>query len=134
MLISKCLQYIVALSIFACCSGYNILFMGPFPAPSHWMWLEHFQRDLLRRGHHVTSVNNHPTKYPHPNLTEIIIDPKFDIPFYCKSINQSFTQILLTILNILISLLGLQFPKKTFLKCVLPATFKICKCGGMWAY
>ncbi|TMW54432.1 hypothetical protein DOY81_000424 [Sarcophaga bullata] len=82
MLISICLQYIVALSIFTCCSGYNILFMGPFPAPSHWMWLEHFQRDLLRRGHHVTSVNNHPTKYPHPNLTEIIIDPKFDIPYY----------------------------------------------------
>ncbi|XP_030383885.1 UDP-glucuronosyltransferase 2C1 [Scaptodrosophila lebanonensis] len=60
----------------------RILFMGPFPAPSHWMWLEHFQRDLLRRGHQVTSVNNHPTKKPHENLTEIIINPSFDIPFH----------------------------------------------------
>ncbi|BFF96300.1 UDP-glucuronosyltransferase 2B20 [Drosophila madeirensis] len=59
---------------------YRILFMGPFPAPSHWLWLEHFQRDLLRQGHHVTSVNNHPTKQPHENLTEIIISPSFDIP------------------------------------------------------
>ncbi|XP_017132690.1 UDP-glucosyltransferase 2 [Drosophila elegans] len=61
-------------------SGYRILFMGPFPAPSHWLWLEHFQKDLLRQGHHVTSVNNHPTKQPHENLTEIIISPSFDIP------------------------------------------------------
>ncbi|KAI8130126.1 hypothetical protein FF38_01733 [Lucilia cuprina] len=76
----KCLQYLLTLSIFCFCNGYNILFMGPFPAPSHWMWLEHFQKDLLKRGHHITSVNNHPTKTPHPNLTEIIIEPKFDIP------------------------------------------------------
>ncbi|XP_023165177.2 UDP-glucuronosyltransferase 2B13 isoform X2 [Drosophila hydei] len=60
--------------------AYRILFMGPFPAPSHWMWLEHFQRDLLERGHHVTSLNNHPTKKPHENLTEIILNPSFDIP------------------------------------------------------
>ncbi|XP_030239676.1 UDP-glucuronosyltransferase 2B13 isoform X2 [Drosophila navojoa] len=60
--------------------AYRILFMGPFPAPSHWMWLEHFQRDLLKRGHHVTSLNNHPTKTPHENLTEIILNPIFDIP------------------------------------------------------
>ncbi|KAL9924641.1 UDP-glycosyltransferase family 301 member D1 isoform 2-T2 [Glossina fuscipes fuscipes] len=63
-------------------NGFNVLFMGPFPAPSHWLWLEHFQKDLLKRGHHVTSVNNFPAKQPHPNLTEIIIDPKFDIPYY----------------------------------------------------
>jgi len=62
----------------------RILFMGPFPAPSHWMWLEHFQRDLLQRGHHVTSVNNHPTKTPHENLTEIILNPAFDIPKLCE--------------------------------------------------
>lgn len=72
--------------------GYNILFMGPFPAPSHWMWLEHFQIDLLERGHHVTSLNNHPTKHPHPNLTEIIIDPKFDIPYYRELIFRMFVK------------------------------------------
>lgn len=64
--------------------AYRILFMGPFPAPSHWLWLEHFQRDLLQRGHHVTSVNNHPTKMPHENLTEIILSPSFDIPKHCE--------------------------------------------------
>lgn len=64
--------------------AYRILFMGPFPAPSHWLWLEHFQRDLLQRGHHVTSVNNHPTKTPHENLTEIILSPSFDIPKHCE--------------------------------------------------
>lgn len=74
----------VALLLPLPCFSYNILFMGPFPAPSHWLWLEHFLRDLLQRGHHVTAVCNHPTTHPHPNLTEIIIDPKFDIPYYCK--------------------------------------------------
>lgn len=64
--------------------AYRILFMGPFPAPSHWMWLEHFQRDLLQRGHQVTSLNNHPTKTPHENLTEIILNPIFDIPKHCE--------------------------------------------------
>ncbi|XP_067626225.1 UDP-glucosyltransferase 2-like [Eurosta solidaginis] len=61
------------------CSSYRILFMGPFPAPSHWMWLEHFVHDLLRRGHQVTTLTNQPAKQTHPNLTEIIIDPKLDI-------------------------------------------------------
>uniref|UniRef100_A0A034VV73 UDP-glucuronosyltransferase n=1 Tax=Bactrocera dorsalis TaxID=27457 RepID=A0A034VV73_BACDO len=63
-------------------TAFNILFMGPFPAPSHWMWLEHFLRDLLQRGHHVTALTNHRAKYVHPNLTEIIIDPQFNIPHY----------------------------------------------------
>ncbi|XP_017837392.1 UDP-glucuronosyltransferase 2B31 [Drosophila busckii] len=61
-------------------SASRILFMGVFPCPSHWLWLEHFQRDLLRRGHEVTSVTNVPTKTPHANLTEIILNPAFDIP------------------------------------------------------
>ncbi|KAH8295862.1 hypothetical protein KR018_004803 [Drosophila ironensis] len=74
------LFFLIGLSGLQLGSGYRILFMGPFPAPSHWLWLEHFQRDLLRQGHHVTSVNNHPTKQPHENLTEIIINPSFDIP------------------------------------------------------
>lgn len=64
--------------------AYRILFMGPFPAPSHWMWLEHFQNDLLGHGHHVTSITNYPAKQKHPNLTEIIINPRYDVPKYCK--------------------------------------------------
>lgn len=64
--------------------GYNILFMGPFPAPSHWMWLENFVDGLLERGHHVTVVTNFKRKVPHENCTELIIDPPYDIPKYCK--------------------------------------------------
>lgn len=64
--------------------GYNILFMGPFPAPSHWMWLENFVDGLLERGHHVTVVTNYKRKIPHENCTELIIDPPYDIPKYCK--------------------------------------------------
>eukprot|EP00099_Drosophila_melanogaster_P005248 NP_001246079.1 uncharacterized protein Dmel_CG10178, isoform B [Drosophila melanogaster] len=76
----KCWMLIFLIGLLEFGAGSRILFMGPFPAPSHWLWLEHFQNDLLRQGHHVTSVNNHPTKHPHENLTEIIISPSFDIP------------------------------------------------------
>ncbi|XP_073825818.1 UDP-glycosyltransferase family 301 member D1 [Musca autumnalis] len=87
MVLFKIWKIISVMFLLDACDAYNILFMGPFPAPSHWMWLEHFQRDLLEKGHSVTSVNNHPTKHPHPNLTEIIIDPKFDIPYYLPKEN-----------------------------------------------
>ncbi|CAD7000184.1 unnamed protein product [Ceratitis capitata] len=43
------------------------------------MWMEHFLKDLLQRGHQVTTLTNHPAKQTHPNLTEIIIDPKLNI-------------------------------------------------------
>lgn len=33
---------------------YRILFLAPFPAPSHWMWLRHFSQELIRRGHEVS--------------------------------------------------------------------------------
>lgn len=80
----KCWMLIFLIGLLEFGAGSRILFMGPFPAPSHWLWLEHFQNDLLRQGHHVTSVNNHPTKHPHENLTEIIISPSFDIPKHCE--------------------------------------------------
>ncbi|XP_055917568.1 UDP-glucosyltransferase 2 [Eupeodes corollae] len=67
-------------------SAYKILFMGPFPAPSHWLWLEHFVNELVSRGHQVTTITNFPSKQPNENLTEIILNPKFDIPkYYPKS-------------------------------------------------
>ena len=104
--------------------AYRILFMGPFPAPSHWMWLENFQNDLLHRGHQLTSINNHPAKHVHTNLTEIIIDPKFDIPFHCK-LDEIFINFQIKILY------NLQCRKRTFLKCAMKAIFKLCKCGGV---
>lgn len=75
---------LVCLSVASSAFGYNILFMGPFPAPSHWMWLESFVDGLLERGHHVTVVSNHKRKVPHENCTELIIDPPYDIPKYCE--------------------------------------------------
>ncbi|XP_018789095.1 PREDICTED: UDP-glucuronosyltransferase 2B13-like [Bactrocera latifrons] len=61
---------------------YNILFMCPFPAPSHWMFMEHFLAPLLQRGHHVTTLTNHPAKQTHPNLTEILIEPPLNLAYY----------------------------------------------------
>ncbi|XP_055851746.1 UDP-glucosyltransferase 2 [Episyrphus balteatus] len=66
--------------------AYKILFMGPFPAPSHWLWLEHFVNGLIERGHHVTTITNFHSKTPNKNLTEVVLNPKFDIPkHYPKS-------------------------------------------------
>ncbi|XP_011194876.2 UDP-glucosyltransferase 2 [Zeugodacus cucurbitae] len=70
---------LTAVSMPLTCTSYRILLMGPFPAPSHWMWMEHFLKDLLQRGHQVTTLTNHPAKQAHANLTEIIIDPKLNI-------------------------------------------------------
>ncbi|XP_054744472.1 UDP-glycosyltransferase UGT5-like [Anastrepha obliqua] len=70
------------LSLPSACVSYNILFMCPFPAPSHWMWMEHFLQELLRRGHQVTALTNHPVKQQHSNLTQIIIEPHFNLTHY----------------------------------------------------
>uniref|UniRef100_A0A182TRD4 Uncharacterized protein n=1 Tax=Anopheles melas TaxID=34690 RepID=A0A182TRD4_9DIPT len=60
----------------------KILFLVPFPAPSHWLWMEHFVKELLSRGHEVTAITNFPAKEAHRNYTEILIDPPYDIPYY----------------------------------------------------
>ncbi|XP_053692178.1 UDP-glycosyltransferase UGT5-like [Sabethes cyaneus] len=60
----------------------KILVLVPFPAHSHWLWLEHFVLELLDRGHQVTAVTNFAATEPHPNYTEVVIDPPFDIPYY----------------------------------------------------
>nr|QQJ43251.1 UDP-glycosyltransferase 1-GP [Mayetiola destructor] len=59
--------------------GYKILFMVPFNAPSHWILLQHFVKELVtKRGHHVTAIVNTPiTNFQSPNYTEILIDPPF---------------------------------------------------------
>lgn len=75
---------LLALLAFGCrltsCS--KILVLVPFPAPSHWLWLDHFVQELLHRNHQVTAITNFPTKAQHPNYTEILIDPPYDIPHY----------------------------------------------------
>uniref|UniRef100_A0A182YRJ6 UDP-glycosyltransferases domain-containing protein n=1 Tax=Anopheles stephensi TaxID=30069 RepID=A0A182YRJ6_ANOST len=60
----------------------KILFLVPFPAPSHWLWIEHFVKELLSRGHEVTAITNFAFKEPHRNYTEVLIDPPYDIPYY----------------------------------------------------
>lgn len=34
-------------------SSLKILYLVPFPAPSHWFWLKNFAEELLKRGHDV---------------------------------------------------------------------------------
>lgn len=41
------------LAILPIIQGYRILFLVPFPAPSHWLWLKHFSEELIKRGHEV---------------------------------------------------------------------------------
>ncbi|XP_062551811.1 UDP-glycosyltransferase UGT5-like [Armigeres subalbatus] len=80
------IQYLLfALLAFGCplgASSSKILVLVPFPAPSHWLWLNHFVQELLERGHQLTAVTNFPAKSAHPNYTEILIDPPYDIPHY----------------------------------------------------
>lgn len=45
---------IVLLILLPLINGYKILYMVPFPAPSHWMWLKHFAEEMLKRGHEVS--------------------------------------------------------------------------------
>uniref|UniRef100_A0A182KAS7 UDP-glycosyltransferases domain-containing protein n=1 Tax=Anopheles christyi TaxID=43041 RepID=A0A182KAS7_9DIPT len=75
-----CVFAFTALCPYAECG--KILFLVPFPAPSHWLWIEHFVKELLSRGHEVTAISNFPAKEPHRNYTEILIDPPYDIPYY----------------------------------------------------
>lgn len=65
-------------------TSYRILYLVPFPAPSHWFWLKHFSDEFLRRGHEVTVVTNYRRPESHANLTEIIIEPPCNINQKCN--------------------------------------------------
>lgn len=79
----------------------KVLYLVPFPAPSHWFWLKNFAEELLKRGHEVriliensidyllsanwmeicfqvTTITNYKRPTMHPNYTEVIIDPPFN--------------------------------------------------------
>jgi hypothetical protein len=82
-------KLIPLLTFFLCafassCHAAKILVLCPFPAPSHWMWIEHFVKELLNRGHEVMAITNFYAKEPHKNYTELVINPKFNIPHYCE--------------------------------------------------
>ncbi|XP_058448414.1 UDP-glycosyltransferase UGT5-like [Malaya genurostris] len=79
-LIQYLLTALVAFGSTARCS--KILVLVPFPAPSHWLWLQHFVHELLDREHEVTAITNFAATEQHANYTEILIDPPYDIPYY----------------------------------------------------
>ncbi|XP_063696226.1 UDP-glycosyltransferase UGT5-like [Culicoides brevitarsis] len=63
-------------------SPYKILLLAPFPPPSHYLWISHFTKALLDRGHHVTAITSNHAKFKHRNLTEVVVNPPFDGPKY----------------------------------------------------
>lgn len=71
---------VIAVLFATTADSYRILFLAPFPVPSHWLWLDHFVQELLARGHHVTALTSFRTKAPaSSNYTELIIDPPADL-------------------------------------------------------
>ena len=78
------LLLILSPQILPAIDAYRILFLAPFPVPSHWLWLDHFVREMLDRGHQVTALTNFATKTPHANYTELIIDPPYDLYPTCE--------------------------------------------------
>lgn len=76
---------IIIFSLIAISSGAKILFLGPFPGPSHWFLLQNFIKELVNRGHEVTAiVNKEINNFSSPNYTEILIDPPYDLSQVCR--------------------------------------------------
>ncbi|ETN60500.1 glucosyl/glucuronosyl transferase [Anopheles darlingi] len=68
------------LAIVAFSDGYKILFLAPFPGPSHWLMMKHFISELAGRGHEVTCITAFQYGEPAPpNYTEVYIDPPYPI-------------------------------------------------------
>lgn len=64
---------------------YKILFLVPFNAKSHWLFLENFVKALLERQHELTCITSISLTGTHPvNYTEILIEPALDFESICK--------------------------------------------------
>lgn len=75
----------MVLSLISISSGYKILFLVPFPGSSHWLVLQNFAKELVKRGHELTAIVNTPiNNFTSPNYTEILIDPPYDLKDICK--------------------------------------------------
>uniref|UniRef100_A0A182W6E0 Uncharacterized protein n=1 Tax=Anopheles minimus TaxID=112268 RepID=A0A182W6E0_9DIPT len=59
--------------------GYKILFLVPFPGPSHWLMLKHFIRELTERQHQVTCITSFTFGEKLQDYDEILIDPPYPI-------------------------------------------------------
>lgn len=78
--------------------SYKILFLVPFNAKSHWLFLENFVKALLERQHEVTCVTSNSLTGTHlTNYTEILIEPALDF----ETISKSEDIIIATILHYL---------------------------------
>lgn len=63
--------------------AYNILVVAPTPNVGQWFYLEEFIRELLNRGHTVTSIGCYGTRSRHDRLTEVFV-PAFNVHEHCK--------------------------------------------------
>lgn len=59
--------------------AYNILFLVPFPGPSHYIFIGNFIKELIARGHDVTSITNFKLSESSAKYKEILIDPPYDL-------------------------------------------------------
>ncbi|KAJ6643292.1 UDP-glycosyltransferase UGT5 [Pseudolycoriella hygida] len=70
---------VLCLQLLSSVRSYKILFLVPFNAKSHWLFLENFVQVLLDRHHEVTCVTSISLTGTHPaNYTEILIEPALD--------------------------------------------------------
>lgn len=76
--------------------AFNILFVAPTPNVGQWFYLEEFIRDLLYRGHSVTSIASFGARSKHEKLTEVMVKA-FDVHKLCKNLrfeDSNFTDFL----------------------------------------
>lgn len=58
--------------------AHKILVLVPFNGKSHWNYMSVFVKELLDRGHEVTTVTSISMGSKLNNYTEILIDPPYD--------------------------------------------------------
>lgn len=67
--------------------SYNILMVVTLPGPSHFLMFKVFIKEMIERGHHVTSITPYQYKEKLENYTEILIDPVWSYGDQCKCNN-----------------------------------------------
>lgn len=73
-------NFLLLCALISITSGSNILFLAPFTAKSHWLYLQSFVKALLEHGHHITCITSNPFDDQNQiNYTEILIDPPLNM-------------------------------------------------------
>ena len=75
--------FLFLLMIISGIEAYNILVVAPSPNLGQWFYMEEFIREMMNRGHLVTSIGCYGTRAKHPLLTEIFVRV-LDVHQYCK--------------------------------------------------